>query len=174
MTSTTNIPKYLEILHDEQDTQPTVCRPYEIPLAGPGLEADTMTVNAIHNHDQSPTICTSSIDLDVNDDNGAHNRKEPNISNSNNKERTFSSSSTVSETSLCFAYATPTSKTLGQNVILTVALPNAKEDCTSNENLLTSDIRNSTNLKQDKIRQFYTIAPAIDDVTHCEDGITLM
>lgn len=156
------IPKYLEIIYDENDDIPILSNPYEIPLTGP-IEEHICDGNSVQNdHDITPTpLELSNLILD----------------NLNNKERTFSSSSTVSESSICYpSYTMPSSTNdhLNQNVILTVALPNAKEDCSSNDNLLTDDIRQSTDLKHDKIRQFYSIAPTIDDLSNCDDGITSM
>lgn len=178
-TAVSPTPKYLEILYDERDNAPVMCRPYEIPLTGPILESDANAANYNHHDDLTPT---ASIDLELKN----KTNSEKNISNlnNNNKERTFSSSSTVSDSSLCYPYTerpspppladTHATNALNQNIILTVTLPNAKEDCTSDDNLLASDIRNTTDLKQDKIRQFYSIAPVIDDVSNCDDGITLM
>lgn len=72
------------------------------------------------------------------------------------KERTFSSSSMVSE--VCGGGFGP----INTNTILKVALPNSKEDCSSKETLLVSD----------KHRPFYTNAK-VEEVINC-DAKTIM
>lgn len=87
------------------------------------------------------------------------------------KERTFSSSSTVSETSIV-QQPPPASTTIAQplsaHTVLKVALPNTKEDCTSNESLLmTMPMQNS-----DKVKPIYTNSK-VDEVLNY-DGKTIL
>lgn len=186
-SSPTSIPKYLEIIYDERDDVPT-SSPYEIPLTGPIEEHVNNATDVQNIHDRLQTsLNLSNLKLENSQNN-----------NNTNKERTFSSSSTVSETSVCYppyAIKLPQSQTstsqikdnsiasyadaeIGSNQldILTAALPNSSDDCNSEDNLLTEDFyRPSDDLKNNKIRQFYSIAQTIDDLSsNCEDGITLM
>lgn len=196
-TSPTSMPKYLEIIYDDSDDKPVISSPYEIPLTGPIEEHvnNATDVQNIHDHLQT------SLDLS--------NLRLENNQNNNNiaKERTFSSSSTVSETSVGYPPYTGkqqqqqqpsstssiannsitgnTAADIGTNAnndeineigVLTVALANSTDECNSDDNLLTEETcQTSTDLKHDKIRQFYSIARAIDDMSsNCDDGITLM
>lgn len=156
-SSTPTIPNYLEIIYDENDDNRVISGPYEIPLRGHNDEHFNDDSNVQMRPDIS-TMISSSLPLD-----------------SNIKERTFSSSSTVSETSLCYPYAAPPppNTILSQNVILTVALPKTEIDCSSDVDLFTPEIHTPTDLTKDKIQQLYSMAAKIDDISNC-DGITLM
>lgn len=140
-------PQYLEVLHNEEnDPVRSFSDGYEIPV--PDL-------------DQSLTNSTSSF----------INNLQTLSKDCLDKERTFSSSSTVSETSI----HQPPSTTVAQpliphQTILKVALPNMKEDCTNNESeslLLTMPMQNS-----DKVKPIYTNSK-VDEVLNY-DGKTIL
>lgn len=137
--------KYLEIVYNEND-YPSPVNPYEIPIST--LDDDQSAINVQNNN-----VNLSDID-------------------SVSKNRTISTSSTVSETS-AFHPIQPNSN----NVILTVALPNSKEDCTSNEKLLMTSQQSAQNNPSDistkKLQQLYANANIENAILNC-DGITSM
>lgn len=162
-------PKYLEILYNdnEDESQPVNSNPYEIPL--PDLD-DQHTNNS----------CNSSvINVQIDKDKNSYNLELSGVpSLEHAKERTFSSSSTVSEASVYCAPPPPpppslSCTNLAPNIILKVALPNTKEDCSSNDKLLTQQIHHHpTEFVSDKLRQFYENTN-VESVLSC-DGITSM
>lgn len=175
-STSVTVPKYLEIIYDENDDRPPVqVNPYEIPL--PPLDETEQIV-----HKSSPTPSLKSVRKPIECD-----TLRPNENNDNNctKGRTISSSSTVSETSV---FSPP--KTNGQpntstakatdastdNCILTVTLPNAKEDCTSNEKLLLPQQQQppyAHDISKRKLQQMYANANIECAIRTC-DGITSM
>lgn len=153
------IPKYLEIIYDENDDQPLPVRPYEIPL--PPLDESEI------NSKSSPTLSAKSA---------AHQGSSSvDVTNTNSiKSRTLSNSSTVSETSV---YNPPKKKQLlnvssEDNIILTVTLPNSNEDCTSKEKLLLPQQSNH-DFNQNKLQEMYANANIETAIRSC-DGITSM
>lgn len=162
-----NIPKYLEILSDENEGEP-ISSPYEIPL--PDLSDQSSCNSSKNNIVQNEDECNLNLEI--------RNQNEP------LKERTLSSSSTVSEASVyCPKAQVPqdqqpektqqieNSNKLTQNMILKVALPNSKEDCSSNEKLLTQ--KQLQYPSADKLRQFCNTNANIENVLNF-DGITSM
>lgn len=134
--------KYLEIVYNEND-YPSPVNPYEIPIS---------TLN----DDQSP--------INVQNNN-------VNISNIDSvpKNRTISTSSTVSETSVFHPVT-------NNNLILTVALPNSKEDCTSNEKLLMTSQQqtiHTPDISTKKLQLLYANSDIENAIRNC-DGITSM
>lgn len=165
------IPKYLEIIYDENDDRRIPVRPYEIPLP-PLDEAESVQRN-------SPTMSVKSCSK------SAEHESNTNQTGANQgnciKGRTISSSSTVSETSV---YNVPKKKDLlnvtengdlsNSSVILTVTLPNPKEDCTSNEKLLLpQQSAYAHDINKRKIQQMYANTNIETAIRSC-DGITSM
>lgn len=166
----------MEIIFDENEDEPQPPSNYETPryLDGPP-DVDSETPN---------NSCNSSVLNVQNDkDKNSYNLELSNDVNGVDqaKERTFSSSSTVSETSVCCPTQTCILKSQPQpnnsnnnnnnsltqkNVILTLQSPNVKDNCSSKENVLNHQ------LKSDKIRQMYANTH-LDHVLSC-DGITSM
>lgn len=146
-----SIPKYLEIIYDENEDEPPSSSAYEIPL--PASDEEII-------HDSSDYM--DDDDVEVIDEHA--------------KERTFSSSSTVSEASIYSGHPNQQETNLPNNVVLKVTLPNIKEHCTSNENLLSEPIQTAppieTALYHDKLKRFY--AETNDDNVISCDGITSM
>lgn len=164
------IPKYLEIIYDENDDRPIPVSPYEIPL--PPLDETEMVQR------NSPTLSIKSCSKSA--DNETNTNQTGAMNGNSIKGRTISSSSTVSETSV---YNVPKKKDLlnvtengdlsNSSVILTVALPNSKEDCTSNEKLLLpppSAYAHDVNKR--KLQQMY--ANTNEAAIRSCDGITSM
>lgn len=144
------IPKYLEIIYDENDDKQPV-NPYETPL--PPLENETP--QQWHNSTDVQSSSKISFNSDLsNSDNNINITKDSDTSNS----------STVNETNHSLV---PT------NVILT--LPNSKEDCTSNEKLLMSQQPSihSHDINNKKLQQFYVNTNIENAILNC-DGITSM
>lgn len=140
--------KYLEIVYNEND-YPTPVNSYEIPIS-------TLDESQI-------------IDSALNVQNVVENV------NSIPKNRTISTSSTVSETSV-FHPVSNNSNLVTKNVILTVALPNSKEDCTSNEKLLMTSQQQSIHphdISAKKLQQLYANSNIENAILNC-DGITSM
>lgn len=139
-------PQYLEVLHNEDNEQfRSFGDGYEIPVPDLDRSLTNSTSSFINN---LQTLSKDCLD----------------------KERTFSSSSTVSETSIVCAQppATTTAQPLSAHTVLKVALPNTKEDCTSNESLLmTMPMQNS-----DKVKPIYTNSK-VDEVLNY-DGKTIL
>lgn len=175
-STSTTVPKYLEIIYDENDDQPVQVNPYEIPL--PPL--DEME-NVVHKSSPTPSIKSApkSIECDT-------LRPNENSDNDCVKGRTISSSSTVSETSVLSPPKTntqpETSSTVSasdvpaDNCILTVTLPNAKEDCTSNEKLLLPQQQQppyAHEISKRKLQQMYANTNIECAIRTC-DGITSM
>lgn len=167
------VPKYLEIIYDENDDhRPVQVNPYEIPL--PPLDE----VENVHKSSPTPSLKSirKSIECDL---------LRPNEI----KGRTISTSSTVSETSVFNppklnsqpnTSAENAADVSSDNCILTVALPNVKEDCMSNEKLLLpqqQQQQQTTILTHDiskrKLQQMYANAN-MDCTIHTCDGITSM
>lgn len=142
--------KYLEIVYNEND-YPSPVNPYEIPIS-------TLT------DDQSA--------INVQNDN-------INLSNADSvpKNRTISTSSTVSETSVFHPVSPNSNNLVTKNVILAVALPNSKEDCTSNEKLLMTSEQPATHtpdtISTKKLQQLYANSNIENAIRNC-DGITSM
>lgn len=175
-STSTAVPQYLEIIYDENDDRPVVqVNPYEIPL--PPL--DEME-NVVHKSSPTPSLknMPKQIECDT---------LRPNESSDDNctKGRTISSSSTVSETSVLSPpkpNAQPNTSTANasdvpaDNCILTVALPNAKEDCTSNEKLLLPQQQQplyAQDISKRKLQQMYANTNIECAIRTC-DGITSM
>lgn len=168
-STSAGIPKYLEIIYDENDDRPPVqVSPYEIPL--PPLDTE------LNVHKSSPTPSLRSIHKSIECD----SLRPTEITDNNcTKGRTISTSSTVSETSV-FNPPKPNSQpntsmekaadASPDNCILTVALPNVREDCKSNEKLST--VYTHDNSKR-KLQQMYANAN-IECSIHTCDGITSM
>lgn len=179
-STSTTIPKYLEIIYDENDDRPVIqVNPYEIPL--PPLDEVEQVV-----HKSSPTPSLKSVRKSIECDTLRPNE----IGGSNcTKGRTISSSSTVSETSVFNppkVNAQPNTSTAkasdmsAENCILTVTLPNAKEDCTSNEKLLLSQQQQQQqqppyahDISKRKLQQMYANTNIECAIRTC-DGITSM
>lgn len=149
----------MEILCDENEDEPISC-PYEIPLPDISEQNSfSSSKNTIaQNEDES------SLNLELREQN------EP------AKERTLSSSSTVSEASVHCPKIHQQSQSIDNNsltpnMILKVALPNTKEDCTSNEKLLTQ--KQFQCPTAEKLRQFCNDSNNIENVLSY-DGITSM
>lgn len=152
-----SMPKYLEIIYDENDDQPNA---YEIPL--PPLDENEI----VHTSSPTPSEKSNSFKCDANNEIKV-------------KSRTVSSSSTVSESSMYKKDALnvqPDDDDLSQtNVILTVALPKN----TSNENLLppppppTSIQQQSHDHTKRKLQQMYANSTIENAIRNC-DGITSM
>lgn len=175
-STSTTVPKYLEIIYDESDDRPVVpvvVNPYEIPL--PPLD------EVEHVHKSSPTPSLKSVRKSIECD-----TLRPNENSGNNctKGRTISSSSTVSETSVFNppkmngqpnTSTDKASNVSSDNCILTVALPNAKEDCTSNEKLLLSQQQPpyAHDMSKRKLQQMYANTNIECAIRTC-DGITSM
>lgn len=162
------MPKYLEIIYDENDDLPLPVNPYEIPLP-PLNETEAIQSSSPALSEKSnnkSTATTDSIKTDANKENQV-------------KNRTISSSSTVSETSVY----NPPKKKEKRNVqpedndlsqaILTVALPInvTREDCTSNEKLLLP--QQSNDISKRKLHQMYANTNIESAIRSC-DGITSM
>ncbi|XP_037036977.1 protein sevenless isoform X3 [Bradysia coprophila] len=148
-------PQYLEVLHNEEN-DPIIRSSF-----GDGYEIPVPDV------DQSLTNSTSSF---IN--NGQTLSKD-----CLDKERTFSSSSTVSETSIVCVQPpppptsvqpAPIAQPLSAHTILKVALPNMKEDCTSDESLLTTVPMHNA----DKVKPIYTNSKVDEVLNH--DGKTIL
>lgn len=167
--SSKQIPKYLEIIYDENDDQPVTVHPYEIPL--PPLDEVEIV------HSSSPTSSMKSI--------GKSSEFETNNASESNenciKGRTISSASTVSETSVFnppkkkeqpnASYETDMPES---NCILTVALPNPRADCTSNEKLLLpQQPPYAHDINKQKLQQMYANTNIETAIRTC-DGITSM
>lgn len=174
-------PRYLEIIYDENDDRPPIpTNPYEIPLPPLNDEVDNV-------HKSSPTPSLKSIHKSIECDTLRPNE----ISHSHcTKGRTISSSSTVSETSVfnppkmmngqSNSLSEKASDVSTDNCTLTVALPNAKEDCTSNEKLLLPQQQQqeqqstySHDISKRKLQQMYANGH-IECAIHTCDGITSM
>lgn len=141
--------KYLEIVYNEND-YPSPVNPYEIPIST--LNDDQSAINVQNNN-----VNLSNID-------------------SVPKNRTISTSSTVSETSVFHPVQPNSNNLVTKNVILTVALPNSKEDCTSNEKLLmTSQPQpiHTPDINTKKLQQLYANSNIETAIRNC-DGITSM
>lgn len=153
-----NNPKYLEILCDDNEEEP-ISSPYEIPLS---------------DLSEKSSFNSSKISIAQNEDDNnleLRNQSEP------IKERTLSSSSTVSEASVYCPKIKQSqqndndSTTLTPNMILTVALPNTIQDCTSNEKLLAKNQFQCPTAE--KLRQLCNDSKTIESVL-TYDGITSM
>lgn len=181
------IPKYLELIYDKNEDEPKLASQYETPL--PDLDDVMPNTNNNNNNDNS---CNSSVLNVQNDkDKNSYNLELNNDINGidHTKERTFSSSSTVSETSVCYPSQTQNIKSQPQpnnmhssnipannninnnNCSLAqksgiLTLPNSKQNCNSNDALLSRQKQN------DKLRQLYANTH-MDNVLNC-DGITSM
>lgn len=131
--------KYLEIVYNEND-YPSPVNPYETPIST--LNDDQSAINVQNNN-----VNLSNID-------------------SVPKNRTISTSSTVSETSVFHPV-----QTNSNNLILSVALPNSKEDCTSNEKLLMTSQQQTIHTQ--KLQQLYANSNIENAIRNC-DGITSM
>lgn len=149
-------PQYLEVLHNEDNDpiQSTFGDGYEIPVPDLDRSLTNSTSSFINNNNNQKTLSKDCLD----------------------KERTFSSSSTVSETSIvCVQPPVPPPSslaTIGQSLsahtILKVALPNMKEDCACDESLLTTiPMQNA-----DKVKPIYTNSK-VDEVLNY-DGKTIL
>lgn len=148
----TIIPHYLEVIHDENEDEVQISSPYEIPLPNLDEDEDTTVVHEIND------------DLE---------KSYKLIPNEKIKERTLSTSSTVSESSANCPQIIQPDNALSPNVILKVTLPNISEHCTNDENIFTEQqIRNSAvdSICNDKLR-FYSQGNENSVLT---DGITSM
>lgn len=175
------VPKYLEIIYDENDDRPApvTVNPYEIPLP-PLDEVENV-------HKSSPTPSLKSARKSIECDTLRPNENSENRDRGCTKGRTISSSSTVSETSVLnpskmngqpnTSLDKKSDASLSENCILTVALPNAKEDCTSNEKLLLSQHQQQSPYDHDistrKLQKMYANANIECAIRTC-DGITSM
>lgn len=166
------MPKYLEIIYDENDDRPLPVNPYEIPLP-PLDEIEAM-------QSSSPTLSENSNNksTESNSIKTIGTNKENKV-----KSRTISSSSTVSETSV---YNSPKKKEQLNvqpedndlsKTILTIVLPNnvTREDCTSNEKLLLPPPPppQSNDISKRKLQQLYANTNIESAIRSC-DGITSM
>lgn len=148
----------MEIIYDEND-YPNPVNPYETPIAT--LDAADQTIGTALN------VQSNKLSLDLS------NLK--NANSTNTKNRTISTSSTVSETSV-FHPVSNNNDLVTKNVILTVALPNSKEDCTSNEKLLMTSQQSSihpNDVTAKKLQQLYANSTIDNAILNC-DGITSM
>lgn len=142
-------PQYLEVLHNEEnDPIRSFGDGYEIPV--PDLDLGSLTNSTSSFINNLQTLSKDCLD----------------------KERTFSSSSTVSETSIVCVQPPSSAQTtiaqpLSAHTILKVALPNMKEDCTSDDQLLTMSMQNG-----DKVKPIYTNSK-VDEVLNY-DGKTIL
>lgn len=160
-TASPHIPKYLELLYDENEDVISpisiISDGYEIPIPDSQLSSAFAVIQNFNNAD-------CSVD---------HPTATP-----FEKERTFSSSSTVSEHSICpppSSNCTNSNRNsnleISRNQILKVALPNSKEDCSSNETLLLQ-MQSQLPAAVCKSRPFYTNTK-VEEVLNC-DGKTMM
>lgn len=159
VTTVENNPKYLEILSNDNEDEP-ISSAYEKPL---DLNEQSSFSSSSNNITQNENESTLNLEL--------RNQGEP------LKERTLSSSSTVSEASMYYPKIQTQSQQMDNNdslapdVILKVVLPNTKEDCTSNEKLLMQKQLQCPSVE--KIRQFCNDSNNIENVLSY-DGITSM
>lgn len=174
---TNSMPKYLEIIYDENDDDrlPPL-NPYEIPLP-PLDELEILQTTSSH------TPCEKSIEFDDSFelDSAANIREIKHV-----KSRTVSTSSTVSETSVYNAIKKKEQLNVQSeendlakpnNVIITAALSNPNYDRTdSNEPLLLpqqqSNESNNNNSRR-KLQQMYANTHIENAIRSC-DGITSM
>lgn len=177
-STSATVPKYLEIIYDENDDRPVQVNPYEIPL--PPLDEMEQIV-----HKSSPTPSLKSVrkSIECNDT----LRPIESGDSACTKGRTISSSSTVSETSVFSqpkingqpnTSAVNASDVPTDNSVLTVTLPNAKEDCTSNEKLLLPEQQQqqppyAQDISKRKLQQMYANTNIECAIRTC-DGITSM
>lgn len=192
-TASPTQPKYLELIYDENDDPISLISSsngYEIPIPDTG-GLHTFIQNNCNDRNSCISCGGGCADSGGSNTNSlSSNHRLPNLHqlqhnkmlhhaqlpssdcldlNSVEKERTFSSSSTVSESSIC---PTPHGQ-LSAATILKVTLPNSKEDCSSNEALLSHhQTHNLHTNSSDKLRPFYTNAK-VEDVLNC-DGKTMM
>lgn len=162
-TASPHTPKYLELIYDENEDPISILSDgYEIPI-----NDSTVLSSSPFSIVQNSHINNTNSDLEL----GLE------------KERTFSSSSTVSEHSTVCANSELASATINphhhqHHQILKVALPNSKEDCSSNEALLLPVTHHhppataSAAVVVEKVKPFYTNAK-IEEVFNC-DGKTMM
>lgn len=166
-----SVPKYLEIIYDENDDRPMPVNPYEIPLP-PLVDGEHIDGSSLTSSENSNSTNSITIELSTNNTD-AHNE-------SSAKSRTISSSSTVSETSV---YSQPKKKEQLNaqpedndlsKINLKGALPNSNEDCTTNEQLLMSQQSAHTNdISKRKLQQLYANTNIETAIRSC-DGITSM
>ncbi|XP_055298116.1 proto-oncogene tyrosine-protein kinase ROS isoform X4 [Sitodiplosis mosellana] len=174
-----SMPKYLEIIYDENDEQPPLpIDPYEVPLP-PLDETEAM-------QSSSPTLSEKSNNKSIESDSikASSANKENKV-----KSRTISSSSTVSETSIYNLSkkkeqlnVQPDDNDLSKT-ILTVALPNinnnnnvTREDCTSKLLLPPPPPplqQQSNDINKRKLQQMYANTNIESAIRSC-DGITSM
>lgn len=161
------VPKYLEIIYDENDDRPLPLNPYEIPLPQlvDGEHVEGSSLAASENSNSTNSIKMSANNADAHNENSV-------------KSRTISSSSTVSETSV---YSQPKKKEQLNaqpedndltKTNLKVALPNSNEDCTSNE-LMSQQSAHTNNISKRKLQQLYANTNVETAIRSC-DGITSM
>lgn len=192
-------PKYLELLHDEHDNHlldhnlhqqniSTISNGYEIPLADEDEIDDNFRETNCQCCFDSSSISSSSNTMSLGSRHPSNHQTSPTSHNqqyadsqpetrtqsfpSGDKERTFSSSSTVSELSDFVRNEQP----LCAATILKVALPNSKEDCSSDDALLDHHNRISA-LTIDSLRipTFYPHTKNRDtDVLACGESKTMM
>lgn len=162
------IPKYLEIIYDENDDRPLPVNPYEIPL--PPLDEVEIV------HTSSPTSSIKSINKS--------SESETNQNTSETKDncikgRTISSASTVSETSVYnpskmskLSNMSDESDLSKSNCNSTVTLPNTRENCPSNDKVCLSQ-QQLPYAHTKKIQQMYANTNMETAIRTC-DGITSM
>lgn len=168
------MPKYLEIIYDENDDQPVQVNPYEIPLP-PLDDAEHVESSSLTHSENSNS--TNSIRLSANNTD-AHNGDSI-------KSRTISSSSTVSERSVYSQpkkkeqlNARPDDNDLSKtNASRKVALANSNEDCASNAQILMPPQQQSAHTNdissKRKLQQLYANTNIETAICSC-DGITSM
>lgn len=164
-TPSKSIPKYLDIIYDENDDRPLPVNPYEIPL--PPLDV----------HTSSPTLSIKSIHK------SSESETNPNASETKDnciKGRTISSASTVSETSVynpskmlklsnIESDETDLSKS---NCNSTVTLSNTKENGPTDEKVCVSQLQ-PVYAHTKKMQQMYANTNMETAIRTC-DGITSM
>lgn len=167
-TASPTLPKYLDLIYNESDEpiSQRIINGYEIPLSDCGCTGSCTNYGGNccdRSTESNPNSLSSNKEhqrqnhIQHHNLHHHHNHHLDNLDLSPmDKERTFSSSSTVSESSL------------SPVVLLKVALPNSKEECSSNEALLSHQPLAGI----DKLRPFYTNAKA-EEFLHC-DGKTMM
>lgn len=175
------IPKYLDIIYDENDDRPLAVNPYEIPL--PPLDEVNAYEIPLPPLDEVEIVHTSPTSSLKSRSKSTEVESISTGENSENciKGRSISSASTVSETSVFnppkkkeqpnTSNAADLTKT---NCILTVALPNSNENCTSNEKLLLPQQPAYTHdINKRKLQQMYANTNIETAIRTC-DGITSM
>lgn len=148
--SNEQIPKYLEIIHDENDLKPTITT-YESPVSTPWYTGSSNNsswqhlTNVQNNSETSSSLGRCSTECN---------------------ERTFSNASTTDD-NRSIAQLTSFNDT-----ILTVTLPNNDKDCTTNERMAIQQ-RADDIIDKQLLQKSYINSNLDNAILNC-DGITSM